>query len=161
MQFETDRARFLGRGHDTSNAIAITEDRPLSNTVGAVLDPIFSLRRRVRIAPHQTISISFSTAVAESYEEAQRLADKYHDPSTFEREAALAWTRSQVELRHLNLDAEDAHLYQRLASRILYSDPSLRPRSDVLELNTKAQTSLWAYGISGDIPIVLARIKQH
>ena len=160
VQYETDRARFLGRGHDASNPIAIIEDRPLSNTVGAVLDPIFSLRRRVIIKPHQTVSILFSTAVAESYEEAQRLADKYHDPSTFQREAALAWTRSQVELRHLNLDAEDAHLFQRLAARILYSDPSLRPRSNVLELNTKAQTSLWAYGISGDIPIVLARISR-
>ncbi len=161
VQYETDRARFLGRGHDASNPIAVIEDRPLSNTVGAVLDPIFSLRRRVRVEPRQTVTIIFSTAVAESYEEAQRLADKYHDPSTFEREAALAWTRSQVELRHLNLDAEDAHLYQRLAARILYSDPSLRPRSNVLELNTKAQTSLWAYGISGDIPIVLARISRY
>ena len=111
-QYETDRARFLGRGRDASNPIAVTEDRPLSNTVGAVLDPIFSLRRRVRIEPRQTVSISFSTAVAESAEESRRLADKYHDPNTFEREAALAWTRSQVELRHLNLDAEDAHLFQ-------------------------------------------------
>ena len=160
VQYETDRAKFLGRGHDASNPIAVIEDRPLSNTVGAVLDPIFSLRRRVRVAPHHTISISFSTAVAESYEEAQRLADKYHDTGTFRREAALAWTRSQIELRHLNLDAEDAHLFQRLASRILYSDPSLRPRPNILELNTRAQTSLWAYGISGDIPIVLARISQ-
>ena len=160
VQYETDRLRFLGRGHDVSNPIAIIEDRPLSNTVGAVLDPIFSLRRRVRIEPHQTISVSFSTAVADSYEEAQRLADKYHDAGTFQREASLAWTRSQVELRHLNLDAEDAHLYQRLAARILYSDPSLRPRPNVLELNTRAQTSLWAYGISGDIPIVLARISR-
>ncbi len=160
VQYETDRNRFTGRGHNASNPVAIIEDRPLSNTVGAVLDPIFSLRRRVRIKPRQTVSISFSTAVAESYEEAQKLADKYHDPSTFEREASLAWTRSQVELRHLNLDAEDAHLYQRLAARILYSDPSLRPPSSVLELNTKAQTSLWAYGISGDIPIVLARINR-
>ena len=160
VQYETDRARFLGRGHDVSAPVAVTEDRPLSNTVGAVLDPIFSLRRRVLIKPNQTVSISFSTAVAESHEEARRLADKYHDPNTFEREAALAWTRSQVELRHLNLDAEDAHLFQRLAARILYSDPSLRPLPNVLELNTKAQTSLWAYGISGDIPIVLARINR-
>ncbi|MGI8787174.1 MAG: GH36-type glycosyl hydrolase domain-containing protein [Pyrinomonadaceae bacterium] len=160
VQYETDRARFTGRGHDTSNPIAIIEDRPLSNTVGAVLDPIFSLRRRVKIEPRQTVSVSFSTAVAESYEEARRLADKYHEPSTFEREASLAWTRSQIELRHLNLDAEDAHLYQRLAARILYSDPSLRPGSSVLELNARAQTSLWAYGISGDIPIVLTRISR-
>ena len=160
VQYETDRARFLGRGHDASNPLAVMEDRPLSNTVGAVLDPIFSLRRRVLIKPHETVSISFSTAVAETYEEAQRLADKYHDPSTFEREAALAWTRSQVEMRHLNLDPEVAHLFQRLASRILYSDSSLRPRPHVLEMNTKAQTNLWAYGISGDLPIVLVRINR-
>ncbi len=160
IQFETDRARFLGRGHNAGDPAAVIEGRPLSNTVGAVLDPIFSLRRRIRIEPHQTVSVTFSTALAESYEEARRLADKYHDPSIFEREASLAWTRSQVELRHLNLDAEDAHLFQRLAARILYSDPSLRPQPNVLELNTKAQTGLWAYGISGDIPIVLARISR-
>ena len=159
-QYETDRAKFLGRGRDASNPIAVTEDRPLSNTVGAVLDPIFSLRRRVRIEPLQTVSISFSTAVAESDEEARRLADKYHDPNTFEREASLAWTRSQVELRHLNLSAEDAHLFQRLAARIFYSDSSLRPRPHVLAMNTKAQSSLWAYGISGDVPIVMARISR-
>ncbi len=160
VQYETDRARFLGRGHNTAKPLAVMEDRPLSNTVGAVLDPIFSLRRRILIKPHETVSVSFSTAVAETYDEARRLADKYHDPSTFEREAALAWTRSQVEMRHLSLEPETAHLFQRLAARILYSDPSLRPRPYVLEMNTKAQTNLWAYGISGDFPIVLVRINR-
>ncbi|MGI9035854.1 MAG: GH36-type glycosyl hydrolase domain-containing protein [Pyrinomonadaceae bacterium] len=159
-QYETDRARFLGRGHDTSAPLAIVEDRPLSNSVGAVLDPIFSLRRRVYVKPHQTVRVSFSTAVAHSREEALALADKYHDPNTFARESALSWTRSQVELRHLNIDAEDAHLFQRLASRIIYSDSSLRPRPHVLAMNTKAQSSLWAYGVSGDLPIVLARVAQ-
>lgn len=160
-QFETDRARFLGRGHDVSNPVAVIENRPLSNTVGAVLDPIFSLRRHIRIQPHETVRVSFSTAVAYSQEEAFALADKYHNPGTFEREAALAWTRSQVELRHLNIDAEDAHLYQRLASRILYSEPSLRPSPHVLSLNTGAQSNLWAYGIGGDLPVVLTRISRN
>ncbi len=160
VQYETDRARFLGRGHDASAPLAITEDRPLSNTVGAVLDPIFSLRRRVRIQPHETVRISFSTAVARSYEEALRLADKYHEISIFEREAALAWTRSQVEMRHLNIDPENAYLFQRLAARILYSDSSLRPQPKVLALNSKAQSDLWAYGIGGDLPIVVVRINR-
>ena len=92
IQYETDRARFLGRGHDTSEPIAVIEDRPLSNTVGAVLDPVFSLRRSIRIEPHETVRVAISTAVAHSYEEATRLADKYHDVHIFEREAALAWT---------------------------------------------------------------------
>ena len=88
------------------------------------------------------------------------LADKYHDPSIFERESRLAWTKAQVEMSHLKLDAEEAHLFQRLAARIIYSDPSLRPRPHVLALNTKAQSSLWPYAISGDLPILLVRINR-
>lgn len=136
------------------------EDRPLSNTTGAVLDPVFSLRRRVRIQPNETVRCSFSTGVARSREEAMQLADKYHDPNTFDRELRLAWTKAQVEMSHLQIDAEEAHLFQRLAARIIYSDPSLRPRPHVLELNTKAQSSLWAYGISGDLPILVVRIDK-
>jgi cyclic beta-1,2-glucan synthetase len=83
VQYETDRGRFLGRGRTASNPIAVMEDRPLSNTTGAVLDPVFSLRRRVRIPPNQTVRCSFSTAVARSREEARALADKYHDPNIF------------------------------------------------------------------------------
>ncbi len=160
VQYETDRGRFLGRGHTPADPVAVMEDRPLSNTTGAVLDPVFSLRRRVRIRPNQTVRCSFSTIVAGSREEATLLADKYHDPNTFERQLRLAWTKAQVEMTHLNIDAEEAHLFQRLAARIVYSDPSLRPRPHVLALNTKAQSSLWAYGISGDLPILVVRIDK-
>jgi len=159
-QYETDRGRFLGRGHTTADPIAVMEDRPLSNTTGPVLDPVFSLRRRVRIRPNETVRCSFSTIVARSREEAMTLADKYHDPSTFERELRLAWTKAQVEMSHLKIDAEQAHRFQRLAARIVYSDPSLRPRPHVLALNTRAQSSLWAYGISGDLPIVVVRVVK-
>ncbi len=160
IQYETDRGRFLGRGRTASNPIAVMEDRPLSNTTGAVLDPVFSLRRRVRIHPNQTVSCSFSTAVAHSREEALALADKYHDPNIFERELRLAWTKAQVEMSHLKIDSEEAHQFQRLAARVVYSDPSLRPTPHVLALNTKAQSSLWAHGISGDLPIVVVRINK-
>lgn len=160
VQYETDRGRFLGRGHHPGAPVAVMEDRPLSNTTGAVLDPVFSLRRRVRLQPGETARITFSTAVARTREEALVLADKYHDAAIFEREARLAWTKAQVEMRHLNLDAEEAHLFQRLAGRVLYSDSSLRPRPHVLALNTKAQSGLWPYGISGDLPIVLVRVSK-
>ena len=160
VQYETDRGRFLGRGHSTADPVAVMEDRPLSNTTGAVLDPVFSLRRRVRIRPNQTVRCSFSTLVARTRDDAIRLADKYHDPNIFERESQLAWTKAQVEMSHLRIDAEEAHLFQRLAASIIYSDPTLRPRPHVLALNTKAQSSLWAYGISGDLPILVARINK-
>jgi len=160
VQCETDRSRFLGRGHTPVDPVAVVEDQPLSNTVGAVLDPVFSLRQRVRLQPGETARVTFTTAVARSREEALALADKYHDPSIFERAARLAWTQSQVEMRHHNVDADEAHLFQRLAGRVLYADPSLRPRPHVLALNTKAQSALWPYGISGDLPIVIVRVRR-
>src|SRR5207249_2284028 len=161
IQYETDRSRFLGRGHTTADPLAVTEDRPLSNTVGAVLDPVFSLRCRVRLQPNETAQIVFTTGVATSREQGIALSEKYRDPGIFERESRLAWTRAQVEMSHLHLDPDEAHLFQRLASRVLYADPSLRPRPHVLALNRLTQSGLWSHGIGGDLPIVILRLDRE
>jgi cyclic beta-1,2-glucan synthetase len=161
IQFETDRSRFLGRGHTTAAPKAVMEDRPLSNTVGAVLDPIFSLRCRVRLLPNETAHIVFTTGVTKSREHAIALAEKYRDVNIFERESRLAWTRAQVEMTHLHIDPNEAHLFQRLAGRILYTDPSLRPRPHVLALSKLTQSGLWSQGISGDFPIVILRLDRE
>ena len=161
MQFETDRARFLGRGRTTAEPVAVMEDRPLSNTVGPVLDPIFSLRCRVRLAPNETAQIVFTTGVAQSRDKAIMLAEKYRDPGIFERESRLAWTRAQVEMNHLHIDPDEAHLFQRLAGRILYPDSSLRPSAHVLALNKLGQSGLWPHGIGGDLPIVILRLERE
>ncbi len=161
VQYETDRARFLGRGRTVASPQALTELGSLSNSVGSVLDPLFSLRSSVRIPAGASVRICFATGVAETREQALRLADKYHDTHIFSREADIAWTQSQVQLRHLNIRPEKADAFQRLAGRVIYSDPSLRSRAHVLALNTKTQSGLWAYGISGDVPIILMRITHE
>jgi cyclic beta-1,2-glucan synthetase len=161
VQFETDRARFLGRGHTTADPLAVMEDRPLSNTVGAVLDPIFSLRCRVRLQPNETVQIVFTTGMAQSRDHSIMLAEKYCDANIFERESRMAWTRAQVEMTHLHINPDEAHLFQRLAGRILYSDPSLRPRPHVLALNKLTQAGLWSQGIGGDLPIVILRLDRE
>jgi cyclic beta-1,2-glucan synthetase len=159
-QYETDRARFLGRGRTIRTPMSVIDGRPLSNTAGSVLDPIFSLRRRIRLAPGECARLIFSTLAASSRGAAVALADKYRDPATFERTVTLAWTQAQVQLHHLGIDPDEAHLFQNLASRILYSDPAMRSAADVLRRNTSGPTALWAYQISGDIPIVLVRIDE-
>ncbi len=160
IQYETDRARFLGRGRSVRSPISVIDGRPLSNTVGAVLDPIFSLRCRVSLAPGATVHAIFSTVVASSREAVLDLADKCRDSGTFDRAATLAWTQAQVQLHHLGVEADEAHLFQRLANRILYSDPTLRPLPTLLAENQRGAPGLWGYGISGDLPIVLVRIDD-
>ncbi len=136
------------------------DGRPLSDTVGPVLDPVFSLRHRVRLQPGGTARVAFWTLIAPSRAEVLDLADKHHDAAAFERVVTLAWTQAQVQLHHLGVGPDEAHLFQRLANHVLYSDPTLRPSSEVLSRNERGPSTLWAHGISGDLPIVLLRIDD-
>ena len=160
VQHETDRARFLGRGRSPRAPAVLVEDRPLSDTTGAVLDPIFSLRHRVRVPAGHSVQLVFATSVADSAGEALALVDRFKDPSLFDRESSLAWMRSQVLLRHLTITSDEAQLFQRIATRAFYNDPSLRPGPETLARNTGSVRGLWAQGISGDLPIVLVRIAD-
>ena len=158
-EFETDRMRFLGRGGSARIASAVMSGRPLSGATGAVLDAIFALRRRVRIAPGATARVDFWTMVASSRAEVLDLIDKHHDVSAFERAAALAWTQAQVQLHHLGIDRSKAGQYQRLAGHIVYAAPTLRPSSETIKDGSGGQSGLWPLGISGDLPIILVRIS--
>ena len=159
-EVETDRARFLGRGHNIHQPIAVSDGRPLSNTVGTVLDPIFAMRRRVRVAPGAIVRIAFWTVVAGSREAVLDLVDKHRDTTAFERAATRAWTQAQVQLHHLGIEAGEAGLYQRIAGHLLNAGPALRPSSDTILRGAGGQPGLWPMGISGDVPIVLLRIAD-
>ncbi len=161
VQFETDRARFLGRGQTIRSPAAITDGWPLSNTSGPVLDAIFSLRRRVRIPRGSTARVAFWTVVAPSRDEVLDLADKHHDPMAFDRATTLAWTQAQMQLHHLGVDTNEAHLFQRLANHVLYSDPALRPFPAAIGRGLRKVSTLWPHGISGDLPIVLLCVDEE
>ncbi len=160
LQYETDRARFLGRGQHARTAVSMIDGRPLSNTVGSVLDPVLSLRRTLHVPAGGTVRLVFSTIAGSTREQVLDLADKYRDPRVFERAVSLAWTQAQVQLHHLGIGADEAQLFQRLANAVLYVDASLRPSSETLAHSTLDRAALWAQGISGDLPIVLACIDR-
>ncbi len=158
---ETDRARFLGRGRTTRDPAALNMDGALSGTTGSVLDPIFALRVRLRLKPGETASVAFTTLVATTREQAFELADRYHDPHAAKRALDLAWTAQRVELRELGLTPADAAVCQELAGRLLYprsANDALRASGEEMLANRGSQHVLWANGISGDWPILLATI---
>jgi len=157
IEWETDRARFLGRGRTPEDPAAL-DGRALSGTVGAVLDPVLSLRRRVRIAPGGQVRLAFATGVATSRAAAIALAEKYDDPASAARTFALATTQTQMRLRHLGISADEARLYEQLASHVLWTDASLRAAPAFFAANTLGQPGLWSHGISGDLPILIVRV---
>ncbi len=157
---ETDRAKFVGRGRSVRNAEALDEGAELTGTVGAVLDPILSLRVRVRIPPGASAHVAFTTFIAENKERAIELADLYHDPYSARRALDLSWAQAQAELRDLGIAPADAALYQDLAGHLMFPHPGFRPAQSAVEENKLGQQALWSLGISGDWPILLATIES-
>jgi len=158
MQFETDRRRFIGRGRTLANPMGVFQS--LGNSEGFVLDPILSLRRNVTLDPGQRVRVSMILAAGETRQHVLNLMGKYSDPHAIDRAMDFAWASAQLELRLLRIQPDDARRFQQIASHLLFPNQKLRSPAARIEENRKGQSGLWAYGISGDLPIVLATIGE-
>ncbi len=160
LSYESDRARFIGRGRTAAAPWAMTQEGTLSGSQGSVLDPALAIRCRVKIEAETSVSVDLAYGIGESREKALGLIEKYQDRSLADRVFELAWTHAQVVLRQINASDADAQLYGRLANSIIYAHAGLRADSSILMRNRRGQSGLWGYAISGDLPIVLLRIAD-
>ncbi len=161
ISYETDRARFIGRGRSTAEPQALDREQArLSDSAGSVLDPIVAIRCRITLEPEQTATIDFVTGYAEQRDDCLQLIGKYRDRHLADRVFDLAWTHSQVLLRQLNASLADAQLYEHMATGILYPNAGLRAEPAVLRGNRRGQSGLWGQSVSGDLPIVLLQIAS-
>jgi cyclic beta-1,2-glucan synthetase len=158
VEWETDRARFIGRGRSPANPIVL-DGRALSGTTGAVLDPVGALRERMRLPSGAVVRVTFATGVAADRTAALALARKYRDWNAAARAFSMAFTHVHITLQHLGLSDEQAMLFDRLASRVFGFDVSRLSPGDIA-VNVRGQQNLWGYSISGDLPIVLLRVAK-
>ncbi len=124
------------------------------------MDPIFSLRCRVPLDAREQREIAFVTVAGGSREAVLDLIHKYARGESVARAFEMAWTRAQLDFRFLGVGPAAAHRFQELASQLLYPNPRLRPPGDRLARNRLGQEGLWAYGISGDLPILTVTISE-
>ena len=159
FEFETDRARFLGRGRDARDPISL--DNELGQTQGAVLDPVFSIRQSVNLAPGQRLQLSFVTGAGESRERVLEIVQKLGDAQAIERAFELAWTNAQLEMHRLRIEPDDLQFFQQMAGLMLYPSAGLRANARRISSNRLGQNGLWAHGISGDLPILLVQVGSE
>ena len=157
--YETSRSAFIGRGRSVADPAALHEES-LTNSAGSVLDPVVAIRRRVVLEPDESARIHVVTGVSETRDGALGMVEKYSDRHAADRVLELSWTHSQVVQRRLDASNAETRLYERLASSVLYANAALRAPSSLIARNRGNQSGLWAYSISGDLPIVLLRIAD-
>ena len=162
VEWETDRARFLGRGRDAGRPAGARRPAALRHH-RRVLDPVVSLRQRIRLAPGGFVRLAFATGVAAETRDGR---GRPGAAGTTTRRAPRAPSRWPSRTRRCGCAtsasrATTARLFERLASRVLYADASLRADARAARRNTLGQEGLWPHGISGDLPILLVRVVEE
>jgi len=158
FSFETDRRSFIGRGRSLRNPLGCRQ--PLGNNQGFVLDPVFSLRQEIELSPNQHVQVALVNAAGSSRDQLIALMSKYGEEYAIDRAIDFAWRASQIELRMMHIQPDEARRFRQLADHLLFPNPLLRASNKIIAENSKGQSGLWAYGISGDLPIVLITIAE-
>lgn len=162
LSYETDRASFVGRNGTLALPEALTEGKQgLTGSLGATLDPIMALGTTVTVEAHSNLRLAYLTMAADARPKVLALARRYSAWSAVEAACSQAKANSERSLDQLELSSAELETFQRLLSALIYPQGQLRASSDMLALNTKSQSALWAHGISGDHPILLLRIRSE
>jgi cellobiose phosphorylase len=133
----------------------------LSGTTGATLDPICALQTEISMSPYETAQIAFVTLVADSRKEALQKVFLYRRWSQITRTMSDARVHVEKEITQLEITPKDIEIIQKLLSPLLYPSPALRADPAILASNSLGQPGLWTFGISGDYPILLVRLRNE
>jgi cyclic beta-1,2-glucan synthetase len=156
--YETDRLRFLGRGHTTRDPVALQVGARLSNKT-STLDPIFALRVQVVVPGYEARQLAFVTLAASSHKDAISLARRFRQAHQINKAFEDARRQAEGELTHISLSSRHLEDIQKLLSALLYPSAVLRADPATLAANERGQLGLWPFSISGDYPILLVYLK--
>ena len=157
---ETDRARFIGRGHELRAPQAIRAGGALPGLINEPDEPLLALRRTVTLAPQQAITVDLVLGVAASRAMARELAARYSAGHAVDRAIDAAWTQAQAFLRRMDVSEADAQLYNRLAGCLVQPVPALRADPAVIARNARGRADLLACGIDGMRPALLLQLTD-
>ncbi|MCX7715439.1 MAG: glycosyl transferase [Clostridia bacterium] len=159
-EYETDRLKFLGRNRNTQNPQALSEKHILSNTTGAVVDPIFSMRVKVRVPSGKSISVYFITAFSQNTDELLSICSKYSSLTNTEAVFENSARRAYIEQKYLSLSNGEEEDLLSILPHLLYTSGTKESISEKYLDNKLGQSGLWSMGISGDMPVVLFEIER-
>jgi cyclic beta-1,2-glucan synthetase len=159
MSYETDRMRFVGRGRTAAEAEALGDDAPLSGHAGPVLDAIASIRVPLVLEAGASCTVDWFTGIAATRAECEELVRQCREPGEAERVIDSAGACRDDTLRRIGASRADALVYESLAGAVLYASTDLRAPAPAIAANERGQSSLWGFGISGDVPVVLVQVQ--
>ncbi len=160
FEYEVDAEKLMARGN-LGIPNRIKNSIPLSKKTGLVTEPIVALKRAIKVKPNKKATIDFILSVNENQDIVMENIKQYQLVEKVTKEFELAKARVEAESRYLNQKGNDIAIYQKMLSYLVFDNPIKAERLKIKEKNRNYhQSDLWKYGISGDLPIVLLKVRN-
>ncbi len=159
LEYEINEDKFIGRGN-LGIPVMVKNSIPLSKKIGLVTEPIVALKRTVKVKPNEEVVIDLVLSVGEELDKVKENNKKYQSFENVKTEFEVSKARVEAESRYLRVKGKEIEIYQKMLSYIIFDNPT---KSTFMRQNTKQeyhQSELWKYGISGDLPIILLKVKD-
>lgn len=159
MEFEIDKEKFAGRGNIGIPKM-IKNSTPFSQKISLVTEGIIALKRTVKIEPKEKVELDLIISVGESKELVLENIKKYQNKENVQKAFEISKAQIEAQSRYLRIKGKDIEQYQKILSYIIFDNPSKKLQLEKLPKRIYEQSELWKYGISGDLPIILVKVKD-
>ncbi len=160
FEYEIDEEKFIGKGN-LGIPNMVKNSIPLSKRTGLVTEPIVALKRTIKVKPQEEAIIDFILSVNEQEKNVIENIKKYQIAEKVTKEFELTKARVEAESRYLGIKGSDREMYQKMLSYLVFDNPiKAQLLQNKKKQNHYCQSELWKYGISGDLPIILVKIRN-
>jgi cyclic beta-1,2-glucan synthetase len=154
--YETSRQNFVGRIKHVQNPAALNS--PLTNSVGTVLDPIFSVRYKIKLRPGEAKKLHFIYGYANNLHEIRAARELLFTGQQMQELRYLNTHYIEAKRTHLGIDVRQEILFQKVASRLVYPDYRLKENIDIS--HSQGKSLLYRFSISGDNKILAVKVNS-
>ena len=158
-QYEIDKEKFVGTGN-LRMPEAIKNSKPFSKSLGLVTDPGLAIKKTIKIMPGETATLDLVISAGFEEEQILKLISNYSNEKTISKVFELSKAKTEAETVYLGLKASDIEKYQKMLGYLIFQNPMRKEVMAKLPKRVYSQSELWKYGISGDLPILLVKIKD-
>ncbi len=157
LEYEIDKEKFYGR-NNMLLPNAVLNSTPFSKQINYTTDPIISFKRIIKIEPEEKVTINFIIAVGNSKEQVIEYLKNYNNEEKIKHALELSKAKSEAENKYLGVTGRQIEFYQKILGYLLFTNPLKKLKYQ--EPTNLTISRLWQYGISGDLPILLVKIKE-
>ena len=177
LEYEIDKERFIKRGNfevekdilinNYNNNLkkyngfncnipkAVLNSEKLLKKIVQTIHPIVAMRRLINIEPEEVKEVFLINSAGDTKEEAINNLKEYTKSERLNTIYDISKSHSFAEARFLDIKGKNIDIYQKMLEKLLF--PEEKQNNIDLDLSNE---KLWKYGISGDNPILLVKIKD-